>query len=191
MIAPLYSFLIREDSGLKQFLREEGQHTDVEVKAGHDLARDVYAIDVWCHDCERKWSLDITYHSVSSGTAEQIVVRQVLPFVKKIARTLCFRFSLAAELAEWLTKRVAEAGAKGVKYSALVAEAVDMHLCAPQDVDAMLERLGFRVDFGGARFTATPADLPTLVEVCHIGGKLVHDGWVMLPPDHPQRRNHA
>jgi hypothetical protein len=200
MMPALTSFLTRDDDGLKSFLESEGQHPaeDIVVQSGHDLSRDCYRIDVYCRSCERKWTLDITHQyifnveQVSSREAqamqEEAVIRQIVPFLKQIARTLCFRFSLAAELAEWLTKRVAEAGAKGVKYSALVAEAVDMHLCDERDITAMLERLGFRMDFGGMKFVATPDDLPTMVEVAHIGGKLIHDGWVTLPFDHPLLR---
>jgi hypothetical protein len=201
MMPALLSFL-SDSGGLKKYIEDEGHHPAeaVEVWSGHDLAADCYRIDICCMECERRWTLNITRdfmfsmqrEAVSTATGEALMrehlLRQILPFVKKVGRTLCFRFSLAAELAEWLTARVAEAGAKGVKYSALVAEAEHEHLCDERDITAMLERLGFRMDFG-AGFTAVAEDLPTMVEVAHIGGKLIHDGWVTLPFDHPLRRS--
>jgi len=193
MMLALSSFLT-DSGGLKKYIEDEGHHPAeaVEVWSGHDLATDCYRIDVFCTECARRWTLNLThqfmYGMQRESAFEEHILRQILPFIKKIGRTLCFRFSLAAELAEWLTGRVGEAGAKGVKYSALVAEAVDMHLCDERDITAMLERLGFRMDFGGMKFVATPDDLPTMVEVAHIGGKLIHDGWVTLPFDHPLLR---
>jgi hypothetical protein len=202
MMPALTSFLTASDGGLRKFLEEQGQHPaeEIEVWSGHDLALDCYRIDVACMGCERRWTLNLTHHfmygmqremgSASASAAyEEHILRQIIPFLKQIAGTLCFRFSLAAELAEWLTARVGEAGAKGVKYSALVAEAVDMHLCDARDVDAMLERLGFIVEFSDASVQQEAKfGRCATIEVAMIGGQIIHDPWVMLPEGHPLRK---
>lgn len=185
----LLSMLVDRDSYLKKFLEDEGQHPAEAIELGHshDLAADVRRLHVRCHDCARTWDLVIPHEALRYGGGQELIMRKVQDFFLKIARTLCFKFSLAAELAEWLTQRVAAGGAEGVKYSSLLQEAVDEHFCDTRDVDAMIVRLGFRMEFRHLRgFDTARIDGPEMMmDVAYVGGVYIHDGTVHLPYDHP------
>ena len=181
--------LVENDTDIKQHLEDEAGHPaeDIEIWSGADYTRDCYSVRVFCRSCERKWQTDIT--TTMMRVDSDLIGRKVIDLFKHVGRTICFRFSLVAELAEWVTQRVADAGAEGVKYSSLLKEATEKHLCSPKDVDAILMRLGFRVDFGHAHWdTATPADAYMNIDVAYVGGVYIHEGTVRLPAEHPLNR---
>lgn len=176
------------------FISAEGQHPfeDLSIEIVNDPARDARRVVVACQGCERVWDLTVTNAALLNRNIQEpaslYVFRLLHKFLMGVARTLCYKLSLVAELAEWLTKRVAEAGEKGVKYSALVAEAVDEHYCAAHDVDVMLERLDFDRDWGS---TSAPGVLTyddLMVDMTRIAGRIVNDPWILLPQGHPQRK---
>lgn len=178
---------------VKSFLAAQGQHPmgDLHIEVFYDYARDLQCVTVTCSGCERAWGLEINTRAMVEGMRISATnrpmdgcTREVHKFLMGIARTLCYKMSLVAELAEWLTKRVAEAGERGVKYSALVAEAVEEHYCAEHDVDVMLDRLDFDRDWGSEAYAARD----DMIAVTHIAGRIVNDYWILLPQGHPQRK---
>jgi len=62
MMLALSSFLT-DSGGLKKYIEDEGHHPAeaVEVWSGHDLATDCYRIDVFCTECARRWTLNLTH----------------------------------------------------------------------------------------------------------------------------------
>ena len=189
--ASLLASLVESDWAIKRHLEDEAGHPadDIEIWSGYDYAADQYSVRVFCRSCERKWETNIM---PQMGRMDRdLIGRKVIDLFKLVSRTICFRFSLVAELAEWVTQRVAAAGAEGVKYSSLLEEAMKEHLCSPKDVDAILMRLGFRVEFPGVRpqFVANEAvKIDMLMDVAYVGGVYIHEGTVRLPAEHPLNR---
>jgi len=179
-----------QEQHVKSFLAEEGTHpySDLIVLESFNIVRDEHRLAVSCAACEREWVLEVSRHTLMEGRSfhNGILERHLVPYFKRIARTLCFKLSLEAELAEWLTTRVANAHPHGVTFAALAAEAVEEHFCGIQDVDAMLSKLGFMRDWECPPWsTRTEAPL----EVHMVAGHLVNNAWIHLPEGHPLRKD--
>jgi hypothetical protein len=136
-----------EDYGtIRTWLAEEGSHPYEGLIAAFQpvLDRDVYNLTITCFSCEHTWESGISGVEIWNNRHSWLwVYNWLTPFLRSIVSAPCFKLTLFAELAEWLTERAAQAGPLGVTYSELLDEAVEMHLCAPSDVDVVLERLGF------------------------------------------------
>lgn len=171
---------------IKRFISAEGQHPveGLQIDYGMRNDRDEYGARIYCEGCERAWETSTSTVVLSRMSGMEVVHKVWVPFFKQVARTLCYKMSLVAEMAEWMTTRVAAAEPYGLKFSALTAEAAEFHLCDWRDVDTVLRTLGFDVEY--------PAEVTEraekTIEVAMIGGILVNDPWVRLPAGHPLRK---
>jgi hypothetical protein len=171
---------------VKGFLDREGGHAadGLYIKHGWNHVLDQYDVLVLCSSCDRTWNLSISGGALAGRQQDHLIARVWAPFFVRISKSLCFRFSLAAELAEWLTAAVAECGESGSRYSSLVSEGERLHLCSPHDIDAMLVRLGFEQewenDIGVPKY-------PVSYSCAMINGTIINDPIIRLPAGHPLR----
>lgn len=168
---------------IRAWLSDQGSHPyEATIASFRPVTdRDWYVFSVTCLACEHTWDSHIEGNALWSARASWAFVNDWLaPFLRSVASAPCFKLTMFAELAEWITERVREAGPIGITYSELLSMAVREHLCAPSDVDVVLERLGFLPK--GAIYV--PA---SVAEVEIHGSRLVLRGdmTVKLPEDHP------
>ena len=170
-----------------KWIAEQGSHPKEELSAQFVVDRGLGRYTLWvaCLSCNRTWDSSITMQAVAREANSWDFVNSWLgPFLRTISSTACFKLSLMAELAEWVTMRVLESEPEGITYGALLQEAVQDHLCAPSDVDIVLETLKF-VDNWTARHIYVP-NCADEVSVRLVGSKLHQEGPVIrLPASHP------
>lgn len=183
----VHSSILGDDehySTMRAWIADQGTHPyEAMIASWGQLQPDVdrYTLSITCFGCDQTWDAHIGATELWAERANWAWVQDWLaPFLKSIASAPCFRLRLLTELAEWLTEEVRAAGDLGITYSELVSTAVSEHLCAPSDVDVVLERLGF-LPFGAVFVPVGATDL-------HMDGArllLNHDEVIRLPIDHP------
>lgn len=168
-------------SGIRQFLEEQGGHPaeNVEIRSWREDHTDRFHLAVICGVCDRTWRLEVDINLLARLSPSEIMRDNIVPFFGKVSRTTCFRFTMAAELAEWITTRLAEAGARGTRYSELVREAIASKLCTASDIDLMLNRLGFKPDTTLVRAYMRDDHVAAPWEL------LGSDPYLRLPKGHP------
>lgn len=193
----LQTVLVSLDSPLKELVEQGGHARDeVTILSGYSMTCDAWNVSIVCEACRRRWDVSFTgqlmyaYRDRYNSAHDKTMLTEIIHLAREAGRTPCFVMTLAAELAEWLTQRVSEAGAEGVKLSVLVAEAVDHHLCAPQEVRQQIEKLEFRIGSPPLRGVDVPESMQGLsLDYAYLGGVMIHDMTVTLPYGHPLRKD--
>ena len=173
--------------GAAAWLQEHSTHPEIVVTAGRDHFRREVSIHVACMACDHVWDSTMSYRTQFGLNPAEAMKNWIGPFMRRICAVPCFKLTLLAELAEWITERVLQAGYFGVEYSELLEEAVRDHLCAPSDVDVVLEKLGFVRDGApGHLFVPSSVALDQKIDVRMVGSSIVPAGpRIRLPEDHP------
>jgi len=179
--------LLSEFWGIERLIESESDHKGVEFKVSHDLATDCRILACHCPACKRVWATrmvtnQMLYSRVSRADLVEIIRQEVYKFVKLVTLEVCFAVVEASELAEWLTNRVAAAGAEGIDYATLIEQALEKNKATPQGVDQMLRRMGFLKE----KATIRPI-LPAQVKYAEIAGELKPNPKIVLPDGHPRK----
>lgn len=162
-------------------------HDGLSAQFSYTAMSDEYVLSIVCHACEHVWDSGVStvrLYASAAPPARIMVVRDwIAPILRRAAAVACFRMTMMAELAEWITERCARAGEAGVTYAALLEEAAKDRLCAPSDVDVVLEKLGFIRNWHPGHFYVVEGDKQ---RVRMVGSELVPEGpTITLPKDHP------
>jgi hypothetical protein len=145
-VDPIRMFLGTALTEARKLILQDSEHQRLSVRHAR-MNDDHWRITVMCMVCERKWTTSFTPDQIVSSLPDmaekEIVRRWIAPLVDVICRTSCFEIVEAALLAEWLTRRLVAAGAKGMPYVQVIHDAVEARLCSPRDVDQILRQLEF------------------------------------------------
>lgn len=140
---PVEDFMVAHSDSLKTIIQEDTEHQRVTVRHGWHRAVDSYRVTVICESCEKQWKSSITAQQLY-GSWEKAFISDVLtPLIDEATADDCFGVREAALMAEWVTKRLAAAGERGIPYAQVVHEAVDARLVTPKDVDTVLRTMEF------------------------------------------------
>lgn len=139
---PFRIFLTKALSEARKLIVLDSEHQRISVRHSYMAQMDLYRISVVCMACERKWTAQFDPNGIHTSdpneVEKEVVKRYIAPMVEQILRCSCFEVEQAALLAEWLTRRLVVAGARGMPYVQVLHDAVEAHLCSPKDVDHLL-----------------------------------------------------
>lgn len=141
---PFRLFLGKALSEARHLIVQDSEHQRISVRHAK-MQDEMYRVTISCMTCERKWTTMFDPAGLVSADQEmverEVVRRWVAPLTEVVLKASCFQVVEAALLAEWLTRRLVAAGAKGMPYVQVIHDAVEARLCSPKDVDHILRVL--------------------------------------------------